>query len=84
MNEQMREIIGVNFTENSFAKKESVQKALMSVVQQTADNPLSVLEGLLESRICELMDLYTDMDDCYVYLVDEYSGSPVALGAYPL
>jgi len=84
MNEQMREIIGVDFTENSFAKKESVQNALMATVQQTAENPLSVMEGLLESRICELIDLYTEMEECYVYLIDEYSGLPVASGSYSI
>jgi len=77
MNEQMREIVGVNFTENSFAKKESVQNALMCIVQQTAENPLSIMEELLESRMCELIDLYTEMDECHVYLVDEYAGVPV-------
>lgn len=42
------------------------------------------MEGLLESRMCELIDLYTEMEDCHVYLVDEYSGLPVASGAYSL
>jgi len=83
MNEQMRDVIGVEFTENSFAKKESIQNALMSLVQTFTENPLSVVEGILYSRISELIDIYTEMKVCYVYLVDEYSGSPIASGLYP-
>jgi len=78
MNEQMKEILGVSFTENSFAKKESVQNALMSIVQEIAENPLSVMEELLESKMRELTNVYTEMEACHVYLVDEYSGLPVA------
>mmetsp|Transcript_8491 Transcript_8491/g.9927 ORF Transcript_8491/g.9927 Transcript_8491/m.9927 type:complete len:177 (+) Transcript_8491:676-1206(+) len=80
MIDQMKEIIGFNFTEISFAQKESVQKAFMSVVQRIAHNPRSVMEELLEYRICELLDLYSEMNQCFVYLVDEYSGVPVSSG----
>lgn len=84
MNEQLRGIIGVSYTEDSFAKKESVQNTLMSIVQESAKNPLSVMEGLINSKMCELIDLYTEMDECHVYLVDEYSGLPVASDTQPL
>jgi len=80
MIDQMKEIIGFNFTEISFAQKESVQQAFMSVVQRIAHNPRSVMDELLEYRICELLDLYSEMNQCFVYLVDEYSGVPVSSG----
>ena len=84
MNEQVRDAIGVDFAENSFARKESIQTALMSSVESIAENPLAVMEGLLKSRIHELVDLYKEIEICHIYLVDEYSGLPVASGVYPL
>jgi hypothetical protein len=70
---------------SSFDKDATLQLMSESLtVQEMLGDPLAFGKKLVKEKLKSVRDKFHEKDSCWLYLVDEYHGTPVEGGVYPI
>jgi hypothetical protein len=61
----------------SLDSKEQAYQTLFKMFKKFAEDPVLAIQSLLDSAFVRLLKSYSGLRECYVYVVDEYTGLPL-------
>ena len=79
----MKVLLHPEFVRNPSKKKTEAKEVLSSLILEFSSNILLAATKRFESALNKLIAVYESVEDCFIYLVDEFNGKALVSTTYP-
>ena len=79
----MKVVLHPEFVRNPSKKKTEAKEVLSSLILEFSSNILLAATKRFESALNKLIAVYESVEDCFIYLVDEFNGKALVSTTYP-